>query len=100
MKKAATPSGIDSPLLRQYNVIQQEAKTMPIIQARLSDADSNMVKKYAEAKNVSVSTLIRDSVFEKMEDERVRPCMTWQVEYSDEAPYGSEPWTQKIQQIS
>ncbi len=39
------------------------------ISLRLSDADSMLIKKYAEINKISVSDLIRQSVMEKIEDE-------------------------------
>jgi hypothetical protein len=43
--------------------------SMSIIQARLSENESAIVKEYARANNMSLSSLIRDSVFEKIENE-------------------------------
>jgi hypothetical protein len=40
-----------------------------MIQARLTDRESIIVKEYARAKNISLSSLIRDSIFDKIEDE-------------------------------
>jgi hypothetical protein len=42
---------------------------MSIIQARLTERESIIVKEYAPAKNISLSSLIRDSVFDKIENE-------------------------------
>lgn len=39
------------------------------ISLRLNDADSVLIKKYAEMNHVSVSELVRRSVLEKIEDE-------------------------------
>ena len=39
------------------------------ISLRLNDEDSNLIKKFAELKNISVSELIRQSVLERIEDE-------------------------------
>lgn len=36
---------------------------------RLNDEETNLVKKYAELKRISVSELFRQSVMEKIEDE-------------------------------
>ena len=40
-----------------------------MIQARLSAEEESFVKDYAAAKNMSLSELIRDSIFEKIENE-------------------------------
>lgn len=42
---------------------------MSIISLRLSEADSAIIKSYAEVHNMSVSELIRKMVIEKIEDE-------------------------------
>ena len=42
---------------------------MTTISLRLSDEDSKLFKKYAEMHGISVSELLRQSVFEKIEDE-------------------------------
>jgi len=42
---------------------------MSIIQARLSDQESKVIRDFARAKNISVSSLIRESIFERIEDE-------------------------------
>jgi RHH-type rel operon transcriptional repressor/antitoxin RelB len=39
------------------------------ISLRLNDQDAKLFKKYAELKGMSVSELVRQSVFEKIEDE-------------------------------
>ncbi|MCD8048649.1 MAG: DUF6290 family protein, partial [Clostridia bacterium] len=39
------------------------------ISLRLSEADSVLIKKYAEINKISVSELIRQSVMERIEDE-------------------------------
>ena len=39
------------------------------ISLRLSDADSALIKKYAEMNGISVSELVRQSVLEHIEDE-------------------------------
>jgi len=41
---------------------------MAVIQARLSDDEAKFIHDYAQASGVSTSTLIRDAVFEKIED--------------------------------
>ena len=40
------------------------------ISLRLNDADSALIKKYAEMNGISVSELVRQSVLEHIEDER------------------------------
>lgn len=39
------------------------------ISLRLSDEDSNLIKKYAELKQTTVSDLIRQTILERIEDE-------------------------------
>ena len=39
------------------------------ISLRLDEADAAVIKKYAEMKKISVSELIRQAVFERIEDE-------------------------------
>ena len=39
------------------------------ISLRLNDADSKMIKAYADMHGMTVSSLIRESVFEKIENE-------------------------------
>jgi len=40
-----------------------------MIQARLSPEEESFIKAYALANNISISALIRESIFEKIEDE-------------------------------
>ena len=42
---------------------------MTTISLRLSDADNNLIKKYAELNGMSVSDLVRQSVLDRIEDE-------------------------------
>lgn len=42
---------------------------MGLIQARLSKEDEQLILEYTKAKNISVSSLIRSAVIEKIEDE-------------------------------
>lgn len=42
---------------------------MNIITVRINDDDNKLVRDYAQAKNITISDLIRDSVLEKIEDE-------------------------------
>lgn len=39
------------------------------ISVRLNDADTELIKSYAELNNISVSELVRQAVMEKIEDE-------------------------------
>ena len=39
------------------------------ISLRLNDEDSNLIKKYAEFHNTSVSEVLRQAILEKIEDE-------------------------------
>ena len=42
---------------------------MTTISLRLNDADANLVRSFAKLKNISVSSLIREAVIERIEDE-------------------------------
>jgi len=42
---------------------------MALIQARLSSEEERLVKEYTKARNISVSALIRDAIFEKIEED-------------------------------
>lgn len=42
---------------------------MTTISLRLNDADSTLIKTYAELKGISISDLVRQSVIEHIEDE-------------------------------
>ena len=42
---------------------------MASISLRLDDRDSELIKKYAELKNITVSKLVRDAVVAQIEDE-------------------------------
>lgn len=42
---------------------------MSMISLRLNERDSDLIKAYAKANNLSISDLIRQSVIEKIEDE-------------------------------
>ena len=47
----------------------KEVNNMTTISLRLSDADNNLIKKYAELNGMSVSDLVRQSVLDRIEDE-------------------------------
>ena len=42
---------------------------MNILTLRINDDDNKLVRDYAQANNITISDLIRDSVLEKIEDE-------------------------------
>ncbi|GCF94664.1 hypothetical protein NRIC_25550 [Enterococcus florum] len=42
---------------------------MPVIPIRVSDDEMEMLKEYAKFENISVSALLRNSTFEKLEDQ-------------------------------
>ena len=44
------------------------------ISVRLSKEDSELIKKYAEMNNISLSDLIRNTILEKIEDEYDLKC--------------------------
>ena len=47
----------------------KDVNNMTTISLRLSDADNNLIKKYAELNGMSVSDLVRQSVLDRIEDE-------------------------------
>ncbi|MCY1691420.1 DUF6290 family protein [Exiguobacterium sp. SL14] len=42
---------------------------MSTISVRLDDQDTRLIKEYAKAKNITISTLVRDAVLDRIEDE-------------------------------
>ncbi len=44
------------------------------ISVRLNDKDTELIKKYAEMNNISLSDLIRNAIMEKIEDEYDLEC--------------------------
>ncbi|MCQ4090546.1 type II toxin-antitoxin system RelB family antitoxin [Exiguobacterium sp. LL15] len=42
---------------------------MSTISVRLDDQDTRLIKEYAKAKNITISTLVRDAVLDCIEDE-------------------------------
>jgi len=42
---------------------------MNTISVRLDDQDTQLIKEYAKAKNITISTLVRDAVLAHIEDE-------------------------------
>lgn len=64
------------------------------ISLRLSDADTTLIKKYAELNKMSVSDLIRQSVMERIEDE-------YDLELFDKAmaEYKTNPVTYSIDEV-
>lgn len=42
---------------------------MGTISVRLDDQDTRLIKQYAKAKNITISSLIRDAVLNRIEDE-------------------------------
>lgn len=48
---------------------RKDVNFMTTISLRLNDADSMLIKKYAEMNGISISDLVRQSVIEHIEDE-------------------------------
>ena len=44
------------------------------ISVRLNEEDTNLIKKYAEMNNITLSELIRNAILEKIEDEYDLKC--------------------------
>lgn len=42
---------------------------MSVIQVRLSDEEEKLIKEYAEANNITIAELFRNTVLERIEDE-------------------------------
>jgi predicted DNA-binding protein len=42
---------------------------MKTISVRLDDQDTRLIKEYAKTKNITISTLVRDAVLDRIEDE-------------------------------
>jgi len=49
--------------------ITKELIIMSTISVRLDDQDTRLIKEYAKAKNITISTLVRDAVLDRIEDE-------------------------------
>jgi hypothetical protein len=49
--------------------IQRRLKIMNILTLRINDDDNKLVRDYAQANNITISDLIRDSVLEKIEND-------------------------------
>lgn len=56
------------------------------ISVRLNDADTKLIKTYAEMNNISLSDLIRIAVLEKIEDEYDLKCYEKSLEEYNENP--------------
>lgn len=52
-----------------YNVFKEEDVIMATITVRLNKEEEKIYKEYAEFKNVALSTLMKEALQEKMEDE-------------------------------
>ena len=59
---------IDTRQRSYYNVLQEGGINVTI-SLRLNDADSALIKKYAEISGISISELVRQFVMERIEDE-------------------------------
>lgn len=64
------------------------------ISVRLNDEDTEIIKKYAELKNISLSDLIRNAVMEKIEDEYDLKCYEKAVE-----EYKNNPKTYTLDEV-
>lgn len=60
---------IDNRQFAQYNVIHRKGMLTMAISVRLSPKETELIKKYAELRKVSVSELIRQTIMERIEDE-------------------------------
>lgn len=61
---------------------------------RMNDADSELVKKYAEMNGMSVSDLLRDAVMERIEDEYDLKCY-----YEALEEYKKNPVTYTLEEV-
>ncbi len=64
------------------------------ISVRLNDEDTEIIKKYAELNNISLSDLIRNAVMEKIEDEYDLKCYEKAVE-----EYKNNPKTYTLDEV-
>lgn len=64
------------------------------ISVRLSDKDTELIKKYADINNISLSDLIRNAVIEKIEDEYDLKCY-----YEAMEEYKKNPKTYTIEEV-
>ncbi len=56
------------------------------ISVRLNDKDTELIKKYAEMNNISLSDLIRNAIIEKIEDEYDLKCYYKALEEYEKNP--------------
>ena len=56
------------------------------ISVRLNDKDTELIKKYAEMNNISLSDLIRNAIMEKIEDEYDLKCYYKALEEYEKNP--------------
>ena len=56
------------------------------ISVRLNDRDTDLIKKYAEMNNISLSDLIRNAIMEKIEDEYDLKCYYKALEEYEKNP--------------
>ena len=64
------------------------------ISVRLSKEDTELIKKYAEINNISLSDLIRNAVIEKIEDEYDLKCY-----YEAMEEYKKNPKTYTMEEV-
>ena len=64
------------------------------ISVRLSKEDTELIKKYAEVNNISLSELIRNAVLEKIEDEYDLKCY-----YEAMEEYKKKPKTYTMDEV-
>ena len=56
------------------------------LSVRLNDKDTELIKKYAEMNNISLSDLIRNAIMEKIEDEYDLKCYYKALEEYEKNP--------------
>ena len=56
------------------------------ISVRLNDKDTELIKRYAEMNNISLSDLIRNAIIEKIEDEYDLKCYYKALEEYEKNP--------------
>lgn len=64
------------------------------ISVRLSDKDTELIKKYADINNISLSDLIRNAVLEKIENEYDLKCY-----YEAMEEYKKNPKTYTMEEV-
>ena len=77
-----------------YNALQKGWRYMMTITLRLSDRDSELVRRYAQMHGLTVSDVMRNAILEKIEDEL--SSKVWEKAYAE---YAQNPVTYSLEDI-